>query len=165
VHARSGDLLRAEQYLSAARQSGHDDATVAYWLVRVCVAGGRYRSAVAHAVDYLRDHPSDWSFRLVVATLHEALGDTADAERELERITAAAPEMPLPHYRLAMLYRARVGEQERANVQLEEYLRLAPEGRYAVEARDTLRQLIGISVGPQLQVPLGTPESTEQVLR
>jgi hypothetical protein len=41
-HARSGDLLRAEQYLSAARQRGHEEATVVYWLVRVCVAASRY---------------------------------------------------------------------------------------------------------------------------
>jgi len=162
AHAQSGDLLRAEQYLSAAQQRGHDEATVAYWQVRVCVAGGRYRSAVGHAVDYLRDHPTDWSFRLVAATLHEALGEIARAELELERITSAAPRIPLPHYRLAMLYRTRPSNQASANEHLEEYLRLAPNGRHAAEAKAVLKQTMELSNGPRLQPFPATVDPTEQ---
>ncbi len=149
-HARSGDLLRAEQYLSAARQRGHDEEAVVYWLVRVCVAASRYQSALRHAADYLRDHPSDWSLRLVVATIHEALGDVARAESELERIVRAEPRMPLPHYRLAMLYRNREGDQERAHAHLREYLRLTPEGLHAAEVRSALREAADVSMGPRL---------------
>jgi predicted Zn-dependent protease len=164
-HARSGDLLRAEQYLSAARQRGHDDAAVAYWLVRVCVTAGRYRSAVTHAADYLRDHPSDWSFRLVVATLHEALGDHTRAELELEHITKTAPAMPLPHYRLAMLYRARAADQARAKMHLEEYVRLAPDGRHAVEARAALSEVADLANGPKREPSLGTIDSMPEELQ
>ena len=149
-HARSGDLLRAEQYLSAARQRGHDEATVVYWLVRVCVAASRYQSALGHAANYLRDHPSDWPLRLVVATIHEALGDVDRAQSELERIVAAEPAMPLPHYRLAMLYRSRKDDQERATLHLEEYLRLTPEGPHAAEVRSALSDAVGDSKGPRL---------------
>ena len=139
-HARSGDMLRAEQYLSAARQRGHDEAAVAYWLVRVCVAASRYQSALAHATRYLRDHPSDWSLRFVVATIHEALGDPARAQSELEQIVRAEPSMPLPHYRLAMLYRDRWTDQERARGHFHEYLRLAPDGPHAAEVRSALSE-------------------------
>ena len=150
VHARSGDLLRAEQYLNAARQLGQDESAVVYWLVRVCVAAGRYQSALSHAADYLRAHPSDWSLRFVVASIHEALGDVARARSELERIVAAQPDRPLPRYRLAMLYRTRQGDQERARAQLEAYLRLSPKGPHAPEVIAALRETDGVSLGPQL---------------
>ena len=148
--ARSGDLLRAEQYLSAARERGRDEVAVVYWLVRVCVAASRYQSALSHARDYLRDHPSDWSLRFVVATIHEALGDVPRAESELERIVRAEPTMPLPHYRLGMLYRSGEAEQARAKAQLREYLRLTPEGPHAAEARSALREAVEISTGPRI---------------
>ena len=149
-HARAGDLLRAEQYLSAARQRGHDEATVVYWLVRVCVAASRYQSALGHASTYLRDHPGDWALRLVVATIYEALGDVARAQSELERIVGTEPLMPLPHYRLAMLYRDRHADQERARQHLREYLRLNPEGPHAAEVRSLLAQVVAASLGPRL---------------
>lgn len=149
-HARSGDLLRAEQYLSAARQRGHDEAATVYWLVRVCVAASRYQSALVHAADYLRSHPTHWSLRLVVASIYEALGDVARARSELERIVRGEPERPLPHYRLAMLYRSRDADRERAKAHLEDYLKLNPQGRHAPEVRSALAEVYGVSTGPQL---------------
>lgn len=149
-HARSGDLLRAEQYLSAARQRGHDEAATVYWLVRVCVAASRYQSALVHAADYLRSHPTHWSLRLVVASIYEALGDVARARSELERIVKGEPERALPHYRLAMLYRSRDADRERAKAHLEEYLRLNPQGRHAPEVRSVLTEVCALSTGPQL---------------
>lgn len=155
-HARSGDLLRAEQYLSAARQRGHDDAAVVYWLVRVCVAASRYQSALSHATNYLRDHPADWSLRLVVATIHEALGDVTRAQSELEWIVGAEPSLPLAHYRLAMLYRAQATDQEPARLHLEEYLKLTPEGPHAAEVRSALSEVVDVSAGPRRVPPAGT---------
>jgi predicted Zn-dependent protease len=150
AHARSGDLLRAEQYLSVARQRGHDDAAVVYWLVRVCVAASRYQSALGHAANYLRDHPQDWPLRLVVATIYEAVGDVMRAQSELEHIVGAEPAMPLPHYRLAMLYRTRQADQEHAKLHLEEYLRLTPTGPHAAEVRSALSEVADLSNGPRL---------------
>lgn len=147
-HARSGDLLRAEQYLSAARQRGYDEAAVVYWLVRVCVASSRYQSALGHADDHLRDHPLDWSLRLIVASIHEVLGDIARARLELERVVRAAPGRPLPHYRLAMLYRSSEVDRERAKEHLAEYLRLAPQGPHAPEVRLVLSEVVDVSMGP-----------------
>lgn len=163
-HARTGDLLRAEQYLSTARQRGHDEATVVYWLVRVCVAASRYQSALGHATNYLRDHPSDWALRFVVATIHEALGDIARAQSELERIVGAEPFMPLPHYRLAMLYRTRHADQDRARLHLEEYLRLTPEGPHAAEVRSVLDEVVDVPVGPQPSPHLPTVDLRKEAL-
>jgi len=143
-YARSGDLLRAEQYFIAARQRGHNEPAVVYWLVRVCVAASRYQSALAHAGSYLRDHPADWSLRLVVATIYE-------------------PLMPLPHYRLAMLYRDRRSQQQRARAHLEEYLRLSPQGSHAAEARSVLTEAgLDAALGPRRVLSLPATDVGEE---
>ena len=163
AHARAGDFLRAEQYLSAAQDRGHDEATVAYWLVRVCLLASRYGSALGHAADYLRDHPGHWSLRLVVASIHEALGDIARAEDELRRIVHTEPERPLPHYRLAMLYRAREGDEVLARSHLEEYLRLSPGGRHAAEVKSLLEAPAEAPSGPsRLPQPAPPPMQLER---
>lgn len=151
--ARRGDLLRAEQYLTAARSAGYEQATVAYWLVRICVSAGRYHSALGHARDYLRDHPDNWSLRLVVASIHEALGDLKRAELELERIIRAQPARPLPRYRLGMLYRQATLDSPRAVSQLQTYLYLAPDGPHAAEVRTVLDEVEHLRVRSRSDVP------------
>jgi regulator of sirC expression with transglutaminase-like and TPR domain len=113
---------------------------------------------LAHAADYLRDHPSNWSLRFVVASIHEALGDVASARLELERVVETEPEMPLPHYRLAMLYRNREADRGRARVHLEAYLRLTPKGPHAAEVRSALSEVTDVSTGPQFVAHPGTIE-------
>ena len=149
-HARSGDLLRAEQYLSAARERGHAEATVVYWLVRVCVAASRYQSALGHAANYLRDHPEDWPLRLVVATIHEALGDLALAESELERIVKAEPAHAVAALQVGDALPKRIRRPKLARRHLEEYLRLTPKGPHAAEVRSALREVADDSTGPRL---------------
>ena len=149
-HAASGDLLRAEQYLVAARQRGHEARQVTYWLVRVCTVANRYQSALAHLRLYLRDHPQDWSLRLIVASVYEALGELGEAQSELERLVRAVPQSPLPHYRLALLYRGREAQEHRARTHLETYLALTPQGPHAAEARAALDEGVQASTGPQL---------------
>lgn len=85
--AQRGDLFRAEQYLVAARNHGYDDTTATYWLVRVCVSAGRYHSALRHAQVHLDRNPSDWHLRLVVASIHEALGELEKARRQYQALT------------------------------------------------------------------------------
>ena len=164
-HATSGDLLRAEQYLVAARQRGHDARQVTYWLVRSCAAANRYQSALAHAQLYLRDHPQDWSLRLIAASVHEALGELARAQSELERIVQAVPQTPLPHYRLALLYQVRESQQHRARTHLEAYLALTPQGPHAAEARAVLDESVEVAKGPQLVPDPSAIEHESGVLR
>ena len=143
VHARLGDFLRAEQYLTAARARGYDETEIVSWLVRICVTSNRYHSALAHAEPYLRRNPHDWPLRFVVANLYDALGDTERAGAELRAVVAAAPDEPLPQYRLAVFYSERSVARDEAQQALENYIRLDPSGRYAAEARARLER------GPQ----------------
>jgi len=135
LQARRGDLLRAEQYIIAARAQGYDESSSVYWLVRVCVSAGRFHSALGHAQSYLRRNPSNWRLRLVVASIYEALGDNQRAVRELESVVRGAPHHALPHYRLAVLYGQLGAGHERAARHLHAYLTLSPAGPHAAEAR------------------------------
>ncbi len=139
-YTNSGDLLRAEQYFVASLERGYDSSSVVSWLVRVCIASSRYQSALRHSAGYLGEHPNDWSLRLVIASIHEALGDPVAAQLELERIVEARPNEPLPHFRLAMLYHGRESMDTRATQHLREYLRLEPDGPHAAAARATLSE-------------------------
>jgi tetratricopeptide (TPR) repeat protein len=140
LYTGQGDLQRAEQYLSAAQQRGYEEPAVVFWLVRVCILAGRYHSALEHAGRYLRQHPEAWPLRLVVASIHEALGDFGRARANLEAIVEAEPDRALPHYRIALLYLEH-SDTSRARHHLQQYLRLAPEGSHGPEADATLRAL------------------------
>ena len=136
--AGRGDLLRAEQYLTAARDRGYSKTATTYWLVRVCISAGRYQSALQHAEQYLRVDPFDLRVRLVVASIQEALGEVSLAQGELERIVQAEPGWALPHYRLALLYQRTPAQASLAPEELQEYLRLEPDGPHSAQARASL---------------------------
>ena len=138
LQAQRGDLLRAEQYLSAAQARGYDHALTTYWLVRVCVSGGRYHSALRHAAPRLDRDPYEWRLRLVVASIHQALGDLERARSELERVVNHRPEEALPRYRLAMIYRDDPVLGDRAIEHLSRYLELDPDGAHAEQVRSML---------------------------
>jgi predicted Zn-dependent protease len=118
---------------------------VVYWLVRVCVAAGRYHSALRHAKDFLRKQPHNWQLRLVVASIHEALGDPDEATVQLERIVRAQPTASLPHYRLALLYDRRPLQAHRAFAHFQAYLALDPTGPHAPEVKLFLAEAPGTS--------------------
>ena len=151
THVQQSDLLRAEQYLNAARKSGYDEPMTVFWLVRVCVWAGRYHSALRHAASHLRDHPHNLSLRLVVASIHEALGNFELATSQLESIVEAAPRWALPRYRLGMLHRQTASPMEWARFHLEAYLRLDPNGVHADEVGAALHDLAGIPATPHLR--------------
>ncbi|MEM7436568.1 MAG: hypothetical protein AAF436_15530 [Myxococcota bacterium] len=156
-HALRGDHLRAEQYLTAAGKRGHDPELVAAWLVRVCVRAVRYRAALGHGTQYLRDHPLDNWMRFVVANLYDALGDPMAAEAELEAIVGADPLLPLVHYRLGVLRSEHLADLAAARAHLRKYLLLAPDGAHAAEAQSILGSSARARIRRQPWPSNGTP--------
>ncbi len=149
AYALRGDTLRAEHYLGLALRSGHDVDEVVCWLVRVCVASSRYRTALKHAETHLRDHPDDWWLRLVTASIHDALGDPGSALGDLEWVAAQRPQDPFVHYRLGLLYRERLDDHVSCRHHFEHYLRLAPAGPHSAEVRAELEAGLMMLTGPQ----------------
>lgn len=138
VFARASDYTRAEQYLNLAAESGRDEGEVTPLLIDVCIKDQRYRAALEYAEQYLRSHPRAYRLRFVTASLLSALGDIAHAREELDRVLTAQPSYADAHYSIAILLRDELGNHLEADRHFREYLRLAPSGRHAEEAGQSL---------------------------
>ncbi len=138
--AAVGDTTRAEQYFSAAIANGADEAVVIPLIVKVCVRDGRYELAIEHASHYTQKHPNDVRVRYLLGTLYGAIGDSAHAKSELEFVVNAKPDDPEPHWALAKILHDEAKDPVLADGQFREYLRLAPTGAHADEARASLLQ-------------------------
>ena len=136
--AAIGDTTRAEQYFSAAIQRGADEAVVVPLIVKVCVTDGRYELAIEYASRYTQKHPADARVRYLLGTLYAAIGERAKARSELEYVVSAKPNDPEPHWALAKVLHDEGKDPTLADGQFREYLRLAPTGAHAEEARASI---------------------------
>jgi Flp pilus assembly protein TadD len=135
-----GDTTRAEQYFAAAIAHGADEAAVIPLIIKVCVRDGRYELAIDYAQHYTQKHPGDAHMRYLLGTLYAAIGDGGRARRELEFVVGAKPNDPEPHWALAKVLLDQGKDPVLADGQFREYLRLAPTGAHAEEARASLTQ-------------------------
>lgn len=133
--AAIGDLVRAEQYLTAALERGADEAKVVPTLLRVCLEGKRYRAAIDYGEAYLRKHPKDARLRYLLGTLHYAIGDTSRAREHLAQVTAELPDHADAHYALAVVLHDGEHDVVAADKHFRAYVQLAPNGPHADEAR------------------------------
>jgi tetratricopeptide (TPR) repeat protein len=136
--AAIGDTTRAEQYFSTAIQRGADESAVVPLIVKVCVTDGRYELAIEYASRYTQKHPADVRVRFVLGTLYAAIGDRGKARSELEYVVTAKPNDPEPHWALAKVLHDEGKDPTLAEGQFREYLRLAPTGAHAEEARASI---------------------------
>lgn len=146
--ARLEDYVRAEQYFVASMQRGFDENQIMPMLLAACVRSSRLSAALGYAEPYLERHPDAWSLRLLVATIHMGLGETAEAQSELVRVTQDAPTDATAHYMLAVLSRDALNDTAAAETSFRRYLELAPEGEHAMEARSAVeRRELEVSEG------------------
>ncbi len=136
--AQVGDFTRAEEYLEASMDAGQDPRKVMPFLLTVCISSQRYRVAAQHAEEHLKRFPNDVNTRFVLATLYAATGEPIPARRALEQVVAARPNDPESHFALGVLLRDASSERAVADEHFRTYLRLAPAGQHADEARDSL---------------------------
>jgi predicted Zn-dependent protease len=142
-YARSGDLVRAEQYLAAALRDEPNNARVLHALLHVCVGGSRLRNAVEHAQAHLTRHPEAWRVRYLLACIELALGHRQRARSELLRVAQLEPRHPDTYYLLGTL-----DAGDRARELYARYLTLSPQGVYAFSARAALATPAAPSVAP-----------------
>lgn len=147
--ARVGDLMRAQEYLAAALDAGADSGRVLPELLRVCVAAHQYRAAIDYATPYLDRQPGDVRLRFVVAELRVGVGDTSGARADLEKVLAAEPSDAGTHFAYGRLLHDE-GNLLEADREFRAYLRLAPSGEHADEARASLLR----PVAPEHRVSL-----------
>lgn len=133
-----GDLTRAEQYYAAAMQQGYPEAKVLPVLLRVCIAGSRFRVAIDYAEPVLKKNPKDHKLRLVIASLYSAIGQPESARKHLETVLTDAPDEPTAHFALGVLLRDEFNDRVEADKHFREYLRLEPKGPHVEEAKGSL---------------------------
>jgi tetratricopeptide (TPR) repeat protein len=140
--ARSGDLVRAEQYLAASTTRGMAEERVLPLLLEVCVAASRFRAAVAYAEPYLQRHPQAWRLRFLVATIRVGLNDSLAARRDLEEVLRAKEDHAEAHFVLASMLREHFNDPVGADPHYRRYLAIEPSGAHADEARAGLLQQV-----------------------
>lgn len=137
--AAVGDFTRAEEYFSAALDSGGDAQKLIPLILYCCMQDGRYVLAAQYAEEHLQRHPNDYRTRFVLGSIYAGLGQEAPAERELKRVVETKPDEPEAHYALAKILwdgtKKSYGEADR---HFREYLRLSPSGPHAAEAKEHL---------------------------
>lgn len=137
VFAELGDYDRASQYFSAALDNGADSKKVLPLLMHTYIASQRYRVAIQVGKTYLEKDPENYHLRYLVGTLYAAIGDTPHARTEFERVLVTDPDHAQAHYALAVLLR-KSDDWVKADYHFRQYLKLAPKGPHAEEARASL---------------------------
>ncbi|MET0285686.1 MAG: hypothetical protein ABW352_14500 [Polyangiales bacterium] len=133
-----GDGLRAQQYYVASLAEGFDRQKVVPRLLRLYVADGQYRLAIARAKETLDEHGEDLSLRLLLAELYRATELDVPAEHEYQHVLDAQPNNAQAHLELALLLQHTGRDAGRADGHLRAYLALQPHGPGAAEARARL---------------------------
>ncbi len=86
-----------------------------------------------------RVHPEKVRARYMLAVVHRELGKNEDALEELSRILQHDPDYARAHFLLGLVY-AEENTSSRAKVHFRNYLRLAPDGPSAPQARQWLNR-------------------------
>jgi tetratricopeptide (TPR) repeat protein len=137
-----GDLVRAEQYFAAALAAGGDENTIMPELLRVCVASRHYRLASEYAETALARHPTNARLRFLAGALGVTLGDTVRARERLERAAHELVDNAEIQFAVAVFFRDEMSDRVAADAYFREYLRLAPEGQHAEEARASMMERV-----------------------
>lgn len=138
--AKQADLIRAEQYLSAAIERGFARGRALPLLMRVCIAGSRLASALQYATPYLQQHPQDHELRYLVAAVHVGLEHHEQARTELLHVLDDAPDFAPAHYLLAILLRDELHDKRAAREHFVIHQRLAPGSPHGAEIAAWLRE-------------------------
>lgn len=138
MFAEVGDYNRAAQYFSAALDNGANEKKVLPLLLHAYIEGQRYRVAIDAGNQYLQKDPADYRLRYLVGTLYAAIGETTKARTEFQQVLVTDPRHAQAHYALAVLLRDSDKDWVKADYHFRQYLKLAPKGPHAKEARASL---------------------------
>jgi predicted Zn-dependent protease len=117
-----------------------DSAPVMLALGEVYWREKRYDEAEKILLEGLKLEERNWHGHFTLSRLYWDKGDVMKAGPEIGRTLQLKPDFAEGHL-LAGNILLRLNQPQRAQVEYEEYLRLAPKGEYAAQARNLLRRL------------------------
>jgi tetratricopeptide (TPR) repeat protein len=130
----------AEQSLLRALEIKPDDAVIIISLGEVYWRQKRFADAEKNLLDGLKIDDKLWHGHFTLARLYLETNQTMKAAPEVGRTLQLKPDFAEAHL-LAGNILLKLNQRERAVVEYQEYLRLAPKGEFANEARDLIQKL------------------------
>jgi tetratricopeptide (TPR) repeat protein len=134
------DWQKAETAMLRALQIRSDNSTALLALGEIYWREKRYDEAEQTLLKGLKLEEKNWHGNFTLARLYWDKGDAMKTGPFIGRTLQLKPDFAEAHL-LAGNILLRLNQHQRAQVEYEEYLRLAPKGEYAVEARDLLQKL------------------------
>lgn len=134
------DWQQAEMALSRALELKPDDPAATLALGEVFWRQKRLDQAERTLLDGLRMDEKNWHGHFTLARLYWEREEVMKAAPEIGRTLQLKPDFAEAHV-LAGNILLRLNQPQRALVEYQEYLRLAPKGEYAGEARDLVDKL------------------------
>lgn len=130
----------AEQTLLRALEIKPDEAATILSLGEVYWRQKRYDDAEKSLLDGLKIDEKSWHGHFTLARLYLEKNETMKAAPEIGRTLQLRPDFAEAHL-LAGNILLKLNQRDRAIVEYQEYLRLAPKGEFADEARELIRKL------------------------
>ena len=134
------DWQKAENALISALQIKPDNATALLALGEVYWRQKRYDEAEKTLLEGLKLEEKNWHGHFTLGRLYWDKGDVMKAGPSIGRTLQLKPDFAEAHL-LAGNILLRLNQPQRAQAEYEEYLRLAPKGEYATEARTLIQKL------------------------
>jgi tetratricopeptide (TPR) repeat protein len=134
------DWPKAENALMSALQIKPDNPTALLALGEVYWREKRYDEAEKILLEGLKLDDKNWHGHFTLGRLYWDKGDLMKAGPDIGRTLQLKPDFAEAHL-LAGNILLRLNQPERAQREYEEYLRLAPKGEYATEARTLIQKL------------------------
>jgi len=131
---------RAETVFQRALEIKSDNAAALLSLGEVYWRERRYDQAEHTLLDGLKLDEKNWHGHFTLGRLYWDKGDAVRAGPAIGRTLQLKPDFAEAHL-LAGNILLKLGQQQRAQIEYEEYLRLAPKGEYAAEARSLIGKL------------------------
>ena len=141
AYRRQGRLTEAAEVLATAAAANPDDVGLHHLWGDILADAGRYEEAEQAYLAAVRASPTAGNYNKLATALLD-WGWLDKAEIALGQALSTDPGLPDPYFQLARLFMLR-NQTTLAQDALQRYLQLAPEGRWAGEARQMLDRLNG----------------------
>ncbi len=138
--AANGDFTRAQQYYAAAIAAGGKSRAILPQLLKACIAAGDLRLATEYAENELARNPDDAHLRFLTGALQAQVGNRPGARSHLVQAAKELPKDPNVQFSVATFFRDDLNDRIEADPYFREYLRLAPKGEHAAEARGSIME-------------------------
>jgi tetratricopeptide (TPR) repeat protein len=142
AYAANGDFTRAQQYFAAAIAAGGKSSAILPHLLKACIASGDLRLATEYAENELSRNPDDAHLRFLTGALQAQIGNRPGARQHLVQAASELKEDAKVQFSVATFFRDDMQNRVEADPYFRDYLRLAPKGEHAAEARGSLMERI-----------------------